>query len=258
MSTKQQLDAALAGNKYLLEVAETQDLVDAWERQTGQTLSQQPLAAVQPLVGHVSPVLGLATVVRLAGDLGLTGRVETRTVNGKQYVILSGRPGNRSFFTGTRYLATNPKVVDMAIGKVGLNQSIVSGVRITVLLAAPLNVLRYLFEDNYSLARLFGTTAADIAKLGVAAAVAALAGAAVGTLTTIAVGPLVAAIGVGVLVGFALDRLDARLGVTEALVVAIEDTYSEATTRLGRTMHRLERALIYRVTGPAGLPAWRY
>lgn len=52
-------------------------------------------------------------------DIGLTGRVVLKKVNGKQYVIFKGRPGTRSFFKGTRYLATSPKVVPYGCAREG-------------------------------------------------------------------------------------------------------------------------------------------
>ena len=55
---------------------------------------------------------------QLIEELGLTGKAVIKEIQGKSYVVLKGYPGLREKLTGTRYLASNPKVVDLAIGVV--------------------------------------------------------------------------------------------------------------------------------------------
>lgn len=187
----------------------------------------------------------------LISDLGLKGRTVLKTVDGKHYIIFKGYPGTRSIFTSTRYLATNPRVVDMAVGKIGANRAIVSGARLTIFLIVPLNVLNYVLSDQQTMTDLIGTTATNLAKVGIASAVAAAAATATATLTTIAAGPIVVAIAVGIVTGFGLDALDKKLGVTNALVEALDKAYDSTFGEFGRQLNQMERILNWQIMNGA-------
>jgi len=64
--------------------------------------------------------------------------------------------------------------------------------------------------------------ATDLIKVGTSAIVAATIGIAVGGTTALVAGPLVIAIGVGVMTGWLLDTIDIEYGLTDKLVAVIE------------------------------------
>lgn len=198
------------------------------------------------VVSMVSPAQDLLLARNLINEVGLTGRAVTKNVNGNTYIILKGYPGLRQTLTGTRYLATHPKIVDLAIGQRGVNRNLIKGTRLTIYLTVPVNVLQYLVDEEATLAQLIGTTAADLTKIGLATLVGAGAGFAAGAVTTVAAGPLVAAVAVGVAAGFTLDYLDEKFGVTSALVAALETAHDRTIGELGRQIYRFERNLIDR------------
>lgn len=175
------------------------------------------------------------------------GKSLLKTVNGKQYVIFKGFAGNRSIFTGTRYLSSHPKIVDMAIGRVGVNRAILSGARLTIFLVVPMNVLNFILSDQQTMSHLIGTTATDLIKVGAASAIAAIAASATITLTTIAAGPIIVAIVVGVATALALDALDKKFGVTNALIKAIDDTYDSTFGEIKRQLHQVEQRLKWQI-----------
>ena len=70
---------------------------------------------------------------QLIDELGLTGKAVIKEIQGKRYVILKGYPGLREKLTGTRYLASNPKVVDLAIGTKRVSGAMISGARLSIL-----------------------------------------------------------------------------------------------------------------------------
>ncbi|MCP4343368.1 MAG: hypothetical protein GY799_31950, partial [Desulfobulbaceae bacterium] len=158
-------------------------------------------------------------------------------------VIFKGYAGNRSIFTATRYLANNPKVVDMAISKVGLNRTILSGARLTVFLVVPLNVLNYILNDQHTMSSLIGSIATDLVKIGVSAAIASLAVMATATLTTLAAGPIT----VGVVTAYALDALDRQFGVNKALIKALDDVYDSSVGEAGRQFYQVEKRLKWQI-----------
>jgi parvulin-like peptidyl-prolyl isomerase len=96
---------------------------------------------------------------------------------------------------------------------------------------------------------LIGTTATDLAKVGIASAVASVA--ATAALTTVAAGPIVVAIAVGVATAFGLDALDKRLGVTDALVDALDKAYDSTFGEFSRQLNQVERRLNWQIMNGA-------
>ena len=58
----------------------------------------------------------------------------------------------------------------------------------------------------------------DLVKVGVASAIAGLVATATATVTTLAAGPIIVAIIVGIATGYTLEQLDSKFGVTDKLV----------------------------------------
>jgi fructose-1,6-bisphosphatase/inositol monophosphatase family enzyme len=135
----------------------------------------------------------------------------------------------------------------MAIGTVGLNKTIKSGARVTIFLIVPLNILNYILDDKQTMFRLLGTTATDLIKVGAGAAVASLIATSVATITTIAAGPLVVAIAVGIATGFTLDLLDQKFGITEALVKALAEVHDSTIGEFGRQINKVEKRLKWQI-----------
>lgn len=194
-----------------------------------------------------------AGAVQLTRTIGLRGRGYIKTHNGKQYLILKGRAGARPVLTGTRYLATNPKVAKLVVTSRTLAKSAARATGLAVIAFAGLRVVEHLLADNDPrLTRLFGTIASDVAKFAVAAAAGYLAGAAVGAMTTVLAGPLIAAVVVGIGVSILLDRADRKFGLTESLVRSIEsavDGFQNPFKVIAREINRWERSLIDRAIG---------
>ena len=181
--------------------------------------------------GYAAPTMDLVTAAGQVKALGANGRVVEKVVGGRRYIILKGYPGLRKTLRGTRYLANNPKIVSMAIGKVGVGQSIIQGAKLTIFLTAPINVVKFLVDEQFTLSSLIGTIATDLVKIGVASALGAAAAVALGAITTIAAGPLVAAIFVGVATSILLEKIDAEFGLTNALIKFVEETSQSAFDR---------------------------
>lgn len=255
MSQAQIIKQKVSQNTQILDIFSTEQLIEAWEKKTGKEISQIAANLAREGANYVSPTLDSVTALKLLKDIGATGRIKLKNVGNKQYVIFKGLAGNRSIFNGTRYLATNPKVVDMAIGRIGKTKSMLSGARLTIFLIVPLNVLNYLLNDQHTMSYLIGKTATDIAKVGIASALAALVGTSVAAVTTIAAGPIIAAIAVGVAAGLGLDYLDKQFGITDALVKAMDEAYDSTVGEMGRQLNRVERHLKWQMLN--GLPVGR-
>jgi len=83
-----------------------------WERYNEQ---------VKMFMSAIPVTVDAAALAVLAKDLSKSGNLQTKyqikTYHGRNYVIVKGYPALRQHLTGTRYLASHPKVVSMGIGK---------------------------------------------------------------------------------------------------------------------------------------------
>ncbi|USU13741.1 hypothetical protein NF701_07945 [Sphingomonadaceae bacterium OTU29THOMA1] len=167
------------------------------------------------------------SIYKLARDMRTPlGRVYFKAYGGKMHVVLKGSSRLRTILTGTRYGVRNAKVVGMGIGRYGAIKSAKGGTIITVVLMTVWNVADYVMRDEATLGGLIGGIAADVTKAAIGGAVGAAAGSlAAGTLMigTFALGPLVVAVGVGLIAGYLLDKLDSRFKLTERLQKLVED-----------------------------------
>ena len=90
--------------------------------------------------------------------------------------------------------------------------------------------------------------------MGISSVAAAAAGLAFSGLTTLAAGPLLIAIFVGIGVSWGIDALDSQYAVTERLAAAIDEyaqqlakTHEELQKSIERAPHELERGFIWRL-----------
>ena len=172
----------------------------------------------------------LALLKKLAEDLQKGGSVFSKyrinNYNGTNYIIFKGSQKARSILTGTRYLVNNTKIVNLGIGKLGAAKSIAGGLKITLVLTITFRAVDTLLRDEATWHEFVGASATDIGKLAISGAASYIAaalvagGAAVGTF---AVGPLFAAVAVGILVGVTLEWADDKLGITEALIKGLRE-----------------------------------
>jgi hypothetical protein len=187
-------------------------------------------------------------VAQIKNTLGLSGRAYIKSYNGKQYLILKGNPGQRPVLRGTRYLVSNPKVAHITVGAKSIGRGVARVTGIAFIAYTTLNIVEHVMaSDDPRLSALLGNLAADMTKFFIAAGAGYLTALAVGSVTTVVAGPLVAAIFVGVATGIVLDRLDRKYDLTTKLVLAIEKVQEQAErpfNRIAREIAAWERWLI--------------
>lgn len=163
------------------------------------------------------------TMARLIGDLGSFGaKAYIKNYGGKPHIILKGHAGLRTVLTGTKYGIKNPKVVSMGLGKAGAVAAARQGGILTFVLLTTYRVADYFLTDQATLNQLIGTLATDVVKVGVATGAAILAASIAGA-TTIAVGPIVAVVLVGVGMSLLLEYSDHRLGITNRVIAGLDE-----------------------------------
>ena len=236
-ATKIKLQKEIDRNSQELLIMTSEEFAEV-KRKVASALS---LDNAKTVGSYVAPVMDSHTVYGQIREFGLGGKVVEKTVDGRRYVILKGYPGLRKVLKGTRYIANNPKIISFAVGKLGVNNSIRQGAKLSVLLTAPINVLKFLLNEQFTLSALIGTIATDLVKLGVSSMLAAAAAATAGAITTVAAGPLVAAIFVGVLTAILLEKVGKEFGLNDALIATIDQT---CNTLYDRTVGTLARKMV--------------
>lgn len=246
MTIEQELIEELKGNEQVIQVVSASDLFMEHE----EVISKVKLAA-----GYVAPVMDLNIAQKLVRDFGINAdKLVLKSYAGKQYVIFKGPPGQRTFLRGTRYLASNPKVVRMAVGPKGVLKSVKGGFVITAVLSVGIEVFRFVMDDTATLYELLGNVTSELIKIGLSSLAGAAAGIAAGgvaVLAGVAAAPLIAAVAVGVVTGLVLNELDKRFGVTLAIISAYEqmgvnlkqtrDGFTALKYEINRQLYFLER-----------------
>jgi hypothetical protein len=94
------------------------------------------------------------------------------------------------------------------LGKAGAIAGAKQGGILTVVLLTAYRVINYFLTDQSTLNQLIGTLATDVVKVGI---------------TTIAVGPIVAVILVGVGVSILLELADNKLGIINHIIAGLDE-----------------------------------
>lgn len=192
---------------------------------------------------YTASVDDVRTMTKLIGDLGSYGaRVYIKSYGGNTHIILKGRPGLRKILTGTKYGIQNPKVVTMGLGKAGAVKAVKSGGILTVVLMTAYRVIDFVLTDEATLSQLVGTLATDIVKIGITTGASIAAAAFVAGVTTLAIGPILAVIVVGVGVSMLLDNLDKKYGITDRIIVGLDEISDSAQRYVDKQKQTLKDA----------------
>lgn len=178
---------------------------------------------------YVSPFFDTITLARVARDLGIHGKAIPKVIKGRQYIAFSGYPGMRQIFTGTLYSARNAKIINMAIGAMGITKMAAKGGVITIGLTVPLSIFECYLTDRSAWYELTGSVGADLLKVGTASLMGAIGGIlAVGEATFYACAPIGLAILISVFFGLTLEYIDKKYQLTEKLIELLKNLSIEA------------------------------
>ena len=183
--------------------------------------------------GPTKDMLGSGKLIyKLAKDFATWKGVRVTFTKGKNgdLVIFKGWPLGRKVIPGTRYRVDNPKIVELQIGKPGINAAAKESARFGIYLVVAVDVANYFLRDNSTIGQLLGSLTVDIPSVILASAIGAAAGsfvagtsmAGLAVIGSFACGPLVVALIVGAAVGFGLFKLDEQFQLTEKLSAAYD------------------------------------
>lgn len=172
---------------------------------------------------------------RLIADLGSpNAQVYVRTYGGKPHIILKGYPGLRKVLTGTKYGIKNPQVVAMGLGKAAGGKIAKSGGALTLVLLSTYRVADYFLTDEATLAQLIDSLATDVVKVGITIGASLVTVSLLGAtaFSSLAIGPLLVVVAIGVGGALVLNMIDDHFGLTDKLRVA------DHNERGGRTAYQ--------------------
>ena len=163
---------------------------------------------------------GQITVRLIVKELGIKGTFYEKAVKGRPHIIFRGFAGGRQFLTANSYGVQHHKVIHLKLGKAGLKSAAKGGLIFGLLLVTFVDIVDFATRDNATWGGFLGTLGMDVVKCmaatGAGYAAGVLTAAAMGT-AVIAIGPIIAAIAVGVVLGFVLDSIDNKYDISGRL-----------------------------------------
>lgn len=188
-------------------------------------------------VSYYASADDLRTLSKLVGDLGgIATKAYIKTYNGKPHIVLKGYPGLRRILTGTKYGIKNPKVITMGLGKAGAIHAAKSGGILSVVLLSVYRVADYFLTDNSTLSQLIGRLSTDVVKVGLATGASIVAASAlVGIGVTLAIGPIIAVVTVGLVASMAMGEIDNHYGITDRVILGLDELGQDVQSHIQKT-----------------------
>lgn len=213
-------------------VLQSTALGQLWQRYDGQ---------VKIFTSAIPVTADAAALAVLAKDLSKSGNILTKyqikNYHGRTYVIIKGYPALRQHLTGSRYLASHPKVVSMGIGKTDAVKSIRTGFVLSLVLSVGFHAVDQLLNDQKTWHDFVGGVAADVVYAGAASAIAlGFLSLITGGSATLIVGPLLIVLAVGVLATTLFLLIDEHIQLGRH----ISQMLSEAQAQIESDMLRAE------------------
>jgi hypothetical protein len=163
------------------------------------------------------------TLSRALHALGVVGtQAYTQLHNGRLYIIFKGHAGLRNVLQGTRYLASNPQILQLGLGVKGLQNVAKGGFILGLVVSAGIEILDFLFNDQKTLTQLVGSIGYEAVKSGVVAGLAYGAGVFAGTFTAVAVVPLIGMVTLAAVVGIGLNYLDDHYKIKQQVLKTLD------------------------------------
>lgn len=127
-------------------------------------------------------------------------KFKIKVYNGSPAIIMTSYPGIRAHLTGTRYLASNPKVFTIGVGKLEAAKAMKGGFVLTLAISVTFHAVDFALSDQKTWHDLVAGIAVDMAVVGAAIATSSAIIAMGGTLIAgIAIAPLIIVVSVGFL-----------------------------------------------------------
>lgn len=174
---------------------------------------------------------------------------------GVAYIKITGHPSVRRILNGTRYAVNNPKILELGIGKAGINAGVLSGARFCIYFALAQRVVEFIFSSEHDVAAFIGNITMDMAKVIVTVFVTKIAVAIVtGVATALSiVVPISAGIAIIVVIGFLITyvllSLDEQYHLSERLIKSIREGLEEHQRVMDWNLRHSNHYLFSKING---------
>lgn len=163
---------------------------------------------------------------------GLGVKAETYIQKGVTYIKITGYASLRRILNGTRYAVNHPQILELGIGKAGINAGIMSGARFCIYFSAAQRVVEFIFSDHSgeAVAAFIGNITMDVAKVVVTIFVTKMVVAGAGIMFSVTL-PISAGIVLIILLGVAVTTglmyLDEEFHLSNKLISSIDKGMEE-------------------------------
>ncbi|XHA17430.1 hypothetical protein ACE15K_03945 [Citrobacter farmeri] len=217
----------------LLTLDEVQGVIDDLD-------NSQPVTLATTYAGNIKDTLeGVKSISKLVSykdvhDLvyrlkGLGIKAIQYLHSGQFFVKIIGYASLRRILQGTRYKINSPKILELGIGKAGINGSILEGAKFCIWFSFAYRTVQLIFKSDHDVAAFIGNITMDVAKIivtifvtNILVAVSSSTIAAFSVTVPIAVG-IIAIIAVGFFITWGLDKLDKKYHLSDKLISAVRD-----------------------------------
>jgi hypothetical protein len=199
--------------------------------------------AVLPLGQVAADLYALTHTLRALGVIGT--QVYTKTANDKTYLIFKGYPGLRNLVKGTRFLTTNPQIVQLGLGVRGAANVAKGGFVLGLVVTTGIEITDFILNDQKTMFDLVGSIGYEAVKSGVVAGLALGAGLAIGSFISVAVLPLSVMVFMACAIGVGLNILDNQYDVKKKVLNGLKtlpDDVAQGLYRLkGSTLEQIDQ-----------------
>ena len=178
------------------QLKEYNSVSNKWERIKGDLKFG---VGLYPLFDDVRSLTVLAAALKQQGNV--FGKFKIKVYNGSPAIIIDSYPRIREHLTGTRYLASNPKLFTVGVGKLEAAKSMKGGFIVTLIISVTFHALDQVLRDEKTWHDFVAGVAVDMAIVAATIAVTGLALMGLQTLGAVVAGVTAAPLIVVVIVG---------------------------------------------------------
>lgn len=214
-------------NKESLNTSDSAKTAEAFKDMVGD--------APNAVIDYTSAVLESIVLTKLGAEMKRSGSIlgTYRVIQreGRSLIVFRGHAGLRRTLTAPVYGVAHPKVIKMGVGRAATNAMLKGGLLLTLVICPVVRTIEWLFiDEKATLELVLARVSTDIAK-GIVSAGAGYASslflATISGVSVVAVAPVAAGIGIALVVGYGLNSLDLRLGITERLAESLVETRND-------------------------------
>lgn len=148
-------------------------------------------------------------------------------VNGVEYIKISGYPGLRRILNGTRYRANNLQMLELGIGKRGINSAIINGAKFCIYFSLAWRGLELILKSEYNLVDFLGDITMDSAKIIISSTAAYIAYGILGLASAPIIITSWVVVIIGIYVNMKLNLIDQECGFSSNAKEKIKEAFRD-------------------------------